>query len=78
MYCYELDDWDSNSNWDTENFLLNTTFRMALGSNQPTEALSPGIKWPECDNDHSPPSNAKVKNVKSLTSVYPLCHHGDA
>jgi len=32
------------------------------------EALSPGVKWPGCETDHSPPSGAEVKNVWHYTS----------
>jgi hypothetical protein len=24
--------------------------------------LSPGVKWPGCESDHSPPSSAEVRN----------------
>jgi hypothetical protein len=54
-----------------EIFLLTT--RNALGPTQPLIkcillALFPGIKWPKCEADHSPP-NAQFKNTWSCTSV---------
>jgi hypothetical protein len=36
-----------------------------------TEALSPGIKRPECEADHSPPSSVEVKNGGALL-ILPL------
>jgi hypothetical protein len=36
-----------------------------------TEALSPGIKWPGREADHSPPSSAKVKKAEAV----PLLPH---
>jgi len=35
-----------------------------------------GIKWPECEADNSPPSNADVNNAWSFTTVPPICLHG--
>jgi hypothetical protein len=35
-------------------------------------ALSPGVKWPGREVDHSPPSNAEVKNEWSYTSTPPI------
>ena len=35
-----------------------------------------GVKWPGCDVDHSPPSNAEVKNEWSYTSAHHICLHG--
>lgn len=31
----------------------------------------PGVKWPERESDHSPPSSAKVKTVWNCTSTPP-------
>jgi hypothetical protein len=39
-------------------------------------ALSLGVKRPECEADHSPPSSAEVKNVRSYTSTPPISLHG--
>jgi len=36
-----------------------------------TGALSPGVKWPECEADHWPPFSAKVKNAWSYASIPP-------
>jgi hypothetical protein len=49
------------------NFLITTASRLALGATQPhiqwiTGDLSLGIKRPECEADHSPPSSVEVKN----------------
>jgi hypothetical protein len=49
-------------------FLFAIAFRQALGSTQPpilwiSEALSTGIKRPGREADHSPQSNAEVKNA---------------
>jgi hypothetical protein len=48
-------------------FLSFATSRPALGPIQTpihwiTGALSPRVKWPESEGDHSPPSSAEVKN----------------
>jgi hypothetical protein len=48
-------------------FLIPTVSRSALGPTQPPNQwvlgpLSPGVKWPGHETDHSPPSSAKVKN----------------
>jgi hypothetical protein len=37
--------------------------------------LSPGVQWPGCEVDHSPPSSGEVKNVWSYTSTPPICFH---
>jgi hypothetical protein len=39
-------------------------------------ALSLGIKWPEREADHSPPSRAQVKNEWSYNSAPPIRLHG--
>jgi hypothetical protein len=49
-------------------FLFSTASRPALGPTQPPirwvlRALSPGVKQPGCEADHSPPSSAEVKNA---------------
>jgi hypothetical protein len=43
-----------------------------------TRVFSPGIKRPEPEADHSPPSWAEVKNAWSYTSISPLRLHGVA
>jgi hypothetical protein len=57
-------------------FFFGTVPKPALGPIQPAiqwilGALSPGIKWLEREADHSPPSNAEVKNAWSYTSTLP-------
>jgi hypothetical protein len=49
----------------------------SLGPTQPpiqciTGALSPGVKRPEREADHSPPTGAEVKNTWSHTSTLPI------
>jgi hypothetical protein len=55
-------------------FIFSTASRTALELTQPpiqwvTEGLSPGIKRPGREADHSTPSSAEVKNVWSYTST---------
>jgi hypothetical protein len=55
-------------------FLFTTASRKAPGPTQPPiqwapGALSPGVKRPGRDTDHSPPFNAEVKNASSYTST---------
>jgi hypothetical protein len=55
-------------------FLFTTASRTALGPTQPPlqwvpGALSLGVKRPEREGDHSPPSSAEVKNSWSYTST---------
>jgi hypothetical protein len=38
-------------------------------------AISPEVKWPGCEADHSPPSNAKVKNGGAIHPL-PICLRG--
>jgi hypothetical protein len=47
---------------------FSTSSRQALGTTQPPiqwvpEPLSPGVKWPVHETDHSPPASAEVKNT---------------
>jgi hypothetical protein len=63
-----------DSQWGLEIFLFTTASRTALGSIQPPMqwvpgALSMGVKRPEREADHSPPSSAEVKNTWSYTST---------
>jgi hypothetical protein len=63
------------------NFLFTTMSRPTLEPTQPLiqwvlETLFLRVKWPECEDNHSPPSNAKVKNVWSYTSTPPIHFHG--
>jgi hypothetical protein len=62
-------------------FLFTTVSRTALGPTQPPMqwvpgALSLGVKRPEREADHSPPSSAEVKNAWSYTSTPPIRRHG--
>jgi hypothetical protein len=64
-----------------EIFLFTTVSRTALGPTQPPiqwvpGALSLGIKQPERQADHLPPSTAEVKNAWSYTSIPPIRLHG--
>jgi hypothetical protein len=66
--AYGLDDRGvrSSSPDRVNNFLFSTSSRPALGSNQPPiqwvpGVLSPGVKRPEREADHSPPASAEVK-----------------
>jgi len=57
-------------------FLFTTESRTALGSTQPliqwvTGPLSPGVKRPGREADHSPPSSAEVKSAWMYTSTPP-------
>jgi hypothetical protein len=54
--------------------------RPGLGLTQPPiqwvqRALSPGVKWPESETDHSPPSSVVVKTV-DLYIHFPIRLHG--
>jgi hypothetical protein len=60
-------------------FLFTTTSRTALEPNQPPthwvpRVLSPGVKRPGREADHSPPSSAEVENAWSYTSTPPVKH----
>jgi hypothetical protein len=57
-----------------KNFLISTSSGPALGSTQtPIQwvpvALSPGIKRPECEADHSPPASDEDKKMWINTST---------
>jgi hypothetical protein len=56
-------------------FLFSIASRPALGPTQPPIqwvlwALSPGVKWPGHEADHSPSSAAQVKNGGPIPSPY--------
>ena len=36
------------------------------------EALTPGMKRPKCEGDHTPPSSTEVKNEWSYISIPPM------
>jgi hypothetical protein len=63
-----------------KNFLFSKSSRPALRSTQPPiqwvpGALSPGVKWPRREVDHSPPTSAEVKKIWIYTST-PIRLHG--
>jgi hypothetical protein len=70
---------DRGSEFETrwgKNFHFSTSSRPALGPTQPpiqwiSEALSPGIKRPGREDDHSPPTSAEVKKVWIYISTPP-------
>jgi hypothetical protein len=58
----------SSSPGRVKNFLLSTSYRMALGPIQPPiqwvpGALPLGVKRPGCEPDHSPPTSAEAKKM---------------
>jgi hypothetical protein len=58
-------------------FLFTTASRTALEPTQPPiqwvpATVSLGVKQPERDADHSPPSSSEVKNAWSYTSTLPI------
>jgi hypothetical protein len=76
---YRLDDrgrgWSSSPS-RVKNFLFSTSSRPALGPTQlpiqwVPEALSPGVKRPGREADHSPNTSAKVKKMWIYTSTLP-------
>jgi hypothetical protein len=59
-----------------KNFLFSTSSRSALESTQPPiqsvpVAVSPGVKRPGREADHSPPASAEVKKIWIYTSSLP-------
>jgi hypothetical protein len=57
-------------------FFFTTASRPALGPILPPiqwvpGALLVGVKWPGCEADHSPPSNAEVKESLELYLHFP-------
>jgi len=47
-----------------------------VGTGKGGEALTPWVKWPEHETDHSPSSRAEAKNEWSYTSSPAICLHG--
>jgi hypothetical protein len=61
--------------WGQRIFLFTTTSRPALRPTQPPiqwvlVALSPEVKWPGKEADHSPPRSVEVKNVCGSTTIH--------
>jgi hypothetical protein len=59
-----------------KNFLFSKSSGLALGSTQPPiqwvpGALSPGVKRPGREADHSPPTSAQVKKMWIYASTLP-------
>jgi hypothetical protein len=57
-----------------KNFLFPSSSRAVLGPTQPPiqwvpGAISPGVKWPEREANHSPPTSAEVKKMRIYTST---------
>jgi hypothetical protein len=76
--CYGLDgrEFEVPSSGRVKNFLFSTSSRPALGATQPPiqwvpGALSPGVKQPVREADHSPPTSAVVKKMWIYTSTPP-------
>jgi hypothetical protein len=72
-YC--LDDQDSVPGRGRDFFLFATTSRSALGTTQPpiqwvTRFLSPGVKRPVREADHSPPTTAEAESIYTSNSPY--------
>jgi hypothetical protein len=73
---YGLDSWGVGVPFPVvKNFLFSTSSRPALGPTQPPiqrvpGSLSPGVKRPECEVDHSPTS-AEAKKMWIYTSTPP-------
>jgi hypothetical protein len=64
----------SSSPSRVKNFLFSKSSTPALSSTQPPiqwvpGALSPGVKWPGREVDHSPPTSAEVKKLWIYTST---------
>jgi hypothetical protein len=63
-----------------KNVLLSTSSIPALGPTQPIrwvlEILSPVVKWPGSEADHSPPTSTEVKKNVDLYIHYPIRLHG--
>jgi hypothetical protein len=73
----------SSSPGRVKNFLFSTSSRPVPGSTQPPiqwvpGALSPGVKRPGREADHSPPTTAEVKNtwIHISTSPYAFKAYG--
>jgi hypothetical protein len=66
-----------SSHGRVKNFLFSTSSRPALGFTHPRiqlvpGALSPAVKQPGREADHSPPASAEVKKMCVYTSTPPI------
>jgi hypothetical protein len=73
---YGLDDRGVGVRVPVGSGIFSTSSRPALGPTQPpiqwvAGALSPGVKRPRCEADHSPPTSAEVKKMWLYTSTPP-------
>jgi hypothetical protein len=57
-------------------FFFSKSSTLSLGPIEPTIQRVPGVKEPERDVDHSPPSIAQVKNKWNYKSTLLIRHHG--
>jgi hypothetical protein len=80
---YGLDDRVSRVRFPAgaENFSLHQRVQNGSGAHPAsypmgTRGSFPGVKWPEREADHSPPSTAEVKNAWSYTSTPSIRLHG--
>jgi hypothetical protein len=77
IYGYGLNDRNSILGWTSGFFLFATVTRLFVGPTQsPVQwvpgAISPGVKRPWLEAEHSHPANAEFKNAWSYTSSTPL------
>jgi hypothetical protein len=75
---YELKGWGSKSGMG-KIFVFSTASKPALEPTQPydqwvPETISPGVKRPGREADHSPPSSAKVKNAGAIPPLLIYLH----
>jgi hypothetical protein len=69
--CYGLDGQSSNPGRG-KTFLFSTTSILILEPAKVPRALSPEVKRPGCEADHSPPSSAEVKNGGTIPPLHVL------
>jgi hypothetical protein len=65
---------------EARDFFIFHSFKIVSGAHpvsnpMGTWALSPGVKWPRNETDHSPPSSAEVKNDGAIPPI-PIHLHG--
>jgi hypothetical protein len=74
---YGLDDRGVRVQTKSGNVSLYHSVETGFGAHPASYAVGirgsfPGVKWPEREAEHSPPSSAKVKNAWSCTSTLPI------